>query len=175
VSDPFIGEIRMLASDFAPRGWALCDGQLMTIAQNTQLFSLLGTQYGGNGVTTFALPDLRGRLALHRGQGPGLTDRPQGASFGVEAVTLTESQVPPHSHAVTARTDPATATAPAGATFARSRVAAYAKTGDLVPLATQALPADGGGGAVQPHDNLMPSLCVTHVIALQGIFPARGN
>src|SRR3712207_3315813 len=113
MSEPFIGEIRMVGFNFAPRGWATCDGQLLSIAQNTALFSLLGTTYGGNGQTTFALPDLRGRAALHQGQGPGLTNRVIGEASGTETVTLTTNQMPSHSHGVNANSGEAGTKSPA--------------------------------------------------------------
>src|SRR3954454_5741331 len=114
MSDPFIGELRLFGFNFAPRNWATCDGQLMSISQNTALFSLLGTQYGGNGQTTFALPDLRGRVPKHAGQGPGLSTYTIGQVGGTETQTLSASQMPAHTHAVAASTDDATTSQPGG-------------------------------------------------------------
>jgi microcystin-dependent protein len=171
VSEPFIGEIRMVAFNFPPRGFALCNGQLLSIAQNTALFSLLGTTYGGNGQTTFGLPDLRSRVPVHAGQGPGLSNYDLGQSSGVESVTLTSTELPPHSHTVNASTT-ATSKNPANSvpavTGAGSSYAASASPGTTMNPGMIT-----GGGSSAPHTNLQPSLCINFVIALEGIFPSR--
>ena len=168
--DPFVGEIRMFGGNFAPRGWAFCDGQLLQISQNTALFSLLGTTYGGNGTTQFALPDLRGRLPVHFGWGPGLGPRELGASMGDEAVTLTIDEMPAHRHAISS-TAAATRDTPAGNVFGSpgngAPIYGGAANTALSPAANSAV----GGGL--PHSNLMPYLCATFIIALQGVYPAR--
>src|SRR3569623_93679 len=150
MSSPFLGEIRAFGFNFAPKGWTMCNGQQLSIQQNAALFSLLGTQYGGNGVTTFALPDLRGRTAVNQGQGPGLSDYIIGEVTGTETVTLISTQMPQHN-----QHRAATYAAPGGAT---------------VPLATAMIGLNGGN---QPHQNMQPYLVVTYCIALQGIFPSR--
>jgi microcystin-dependent protein len=173
MSEPFIAEIRMCAFSFAARGWAQCNGQLLPISQNQALFSLLGTTYGGNGTTTFALPDLRGRVPLHAVQGPGLPNVVLGEAGGAEAVTLNQNQLPPHGHGVRASSDLAGATSPAGAvTGAKPRGGAdiYSSPGSLTPLAAGAV---GSAGGSQPHSNTQPSVVVNFVIALVGIFPSR--
>jgi microcystin-dependent protein len=171
MSEPFVGQITMFAGNFAPRGWAYCDGQLLAISQNDVLFSLLGTIYGGDGRTTFGLPDLRGRVPIHVGQGPGLTNRPIGAKSGSETVTVTTNQMPAHNHALNASTDPAGDTSPVGNVTATSTGASiYGGTGTPVDLATSAVANTGGS---QPHSNVMPFLCVSFIIALFGIYPSR--
>lgn len=173
MSEPFIGEIRMCAFNFPPRGWATCDGQLLAINQNQALFSLLGTTYGGNGTTNFALPDMRGRAPCHWGTGPGLPPMSIGERAGAESVTLITSQLPAHGHGVRASTDLASATSPAGALMgAKGRGGAdvYAPANNLTALASSGVGPTGGG---QAHDNMQPSLVVNFVIALTGIFPSR--
>lgn len=170
MSDPFIGEIRLFAGNFAPRDWAFCNGQLMSIAQNTALFSLLGTMYGGNGQTTFALPDLRGRVPVHMGQGPGLTPRTQGEMAGSETVTLLSSQMPAHSHALRASTAAASGSTPAGALLGATSVNSYDSSAAGVAMAPGAI---GNSGGSQPHDNMAPTLTLNYIIALFGIFPSR--
>jgi microcystin-dependent protein len=170
MSNPFIGEIRLFAGNFAPQGWALCNGQLMAISQNTALFSLLGTMYGGNGQTTFALPDLRGRVPVHRGQGPGLTPRTQGEQSGSETVTLLSTQMPAHSHALRASTVAATGSTPAGALLGATSVNSYDNSAAGVPMAAGAIGSTGGS---QPHDNMAPTLALNYIISLFGIFPSR--
>jgi microcystin-dependent protein len=166
VSAPFLGEIRPFGFNFAPRGWALCDGQLLSIQQNTALFSLLGTQYGGNGVQDFALPDLRGRTALHQGQGPGLTGRSVGERSGEEAHTLTTNQMPQHTHAIAASNSDASSNRPS-TQRGPARGGAYDTGSD-----SEMRPPTPTGGS-QPHNNMQPYLVVSYCIALQGIFPAR--
>ncbi|MCF7733198.1 MAG: tail fiber protein [Akkermansiaceae bacterium] len=173
MSEPFIGEIRMFAGTFAPRGHALCDGQLLAISQNDALFSLFGTIYGGDGRTTFGLPDLRGRLPLHLGAAPGLSARPIGQKSGTEQVTLTTAQLPAHTHALPADTRAAADGSPGGAAPAQSTVAAYLSS----PPPTSTKPLAAGSitnvGGSQPHDNMMPYQCITFIVALTGIYPSR--
>jgi microcystin-dependent protein len=173
VADPFVAEIRIFPFNFAPKGWAWCDGQLMPLSQNTALFSLLGTTYGGNGKSNFALPDLQGRAPMHPGQGPGLSLHDLGESAGSETVTLLESEIPVHSHALRASSDDGDLKAPAAArALARSTggFAYQSSTSGLVPMAPQTL-APAGGDA--PHNNLQPYLTFYFCIALQGVFPPR--
>jgi microcystin-dependent protein len=167
--DAYIGEIRIFAGNFAPGGWALCNGQLLPIAQNTALFSLLGTMYGGNGMTTFALPDLRGRFPMHAGNGPGLTPRTQGQAVGAATVTLNAAQLPPHTHQAHPTSDgTATDSHPAGNVFAAGDAEQYGNAG---PAA--AIPALAPAGQGLPHNNVSPYLGVNFIIALQGVFPPR--
>lgn len=172
MSDPFVAEIRIFAGNFPPRGWATCDGQLLPIAQNTALFSLLGTTYGGDGKTSFALPQLGGRSPLGAGQGPGLSPRGLGESGGSAEVTLDTSQMPAHGHALQAALSPSSSMP--GPDLALAPVAggapAYRASGTPQAMAPQTLAAAGGG---QPHNNLQPYLGLTFIIALQGIYPAR--
>jgi len=169
---PWIGEIMAVPFNFAPKGWALCAGQILPINQNTALFSLLGTTYGGNGTTNFALPDLRGRTPVSSGQGPGLSSYDLGGTGGVEQVTLTISQLPPHSHQAFGSTNVATTAAPAGDTWAtQTRADLFSSSGGTA-MAPQALALAPTGGA-QPHENRSPYLVMNYVIALQGIFPSR--
>lgn len=172
MSDPFVAEIRMFGGNFVPKGWAFCDGQLLPIAQNTALFSLLGTTYGGDGKSTFGLPDLRGRAPMHHGQGQGLTDRVVGESGGAESVTLTPAQIPSHTHNVALPSVNTTATTSDGHNNLPARTAenTYASTGTAVDMASA---ASGNSGGSQPHNNLQPYLTVSFIIALQGVFPPR--
>jgi microcystin-dependent protein len=170
MSEPYLGEVRLLGFGFAPRGWALCDGQLLAIAQNQALFSLLGTTYGGDGRTTFALPDLRGRAPLHFGNGIAL-----GQSGGSEAVTLALVEMPAHTHTLVASADVAVFTAPAGnvlAKKARFGADVYATPDGTTPLTTLA-PATLETVGGQPHENRQPYLTLTFAIALQGVYPSR--
>ncbi len=170
MAEAFIGEIRMFAGNFPPRGWAFCNGQLLPISQNTALFSLLGTQYGGNGQSTFGLPDLQGRVPVGQQQGPGLSDRTMGEQFGSETVTLTAAQMPLHGHAEQASTNPAsTAAGPSGA-LAKASVSLYGEVPNVDRAAAAVTPAGGN----QPHNNMAPYLALNFIIALQGIFPSRG-
>lgn len=174
MADPFVAEIRIFPFNFAPRGWAWCDGQLLPLSQNTALFSLLGTTYGGNGKSNFALPDLQGRAPMHPGQGPGLSLHDLGETGGSETVTLLESEIPAHSHAImTHGQDPADLGAPApNRALARTnRGFGYVAAGSFVSMAGQVL-APAGGDA--PHNNLQPFLTFYFCIALQGVFPPRG-
>jgi len=177
MSDPFVAEIRLFAGNFAPRGWALCNGQLMPISQNTALFSLIGTYYGGDGRTTFALPDLRDRLPMHAGAGPGLSSRVVGEQGGSAAVSLTTAQLPSHTHQLQGVASAGTTPSTTGTVFAephagRGADPAYApRSGNTVaPMSVTALSMTGGS---QPHNNLPPYLALTFIIALQGVFPAR--
>jgi microcystin-dependent protein len=170
-SEPLIGQIMFGAFNFAPRGWAECNGQLMSIAQNIPLFSLIGTIYGGNGVTTFGLPDMRGRMPMHAGQGSGLTFRDQGERAGEESVSLTPSQMPAHSHELKASNTEANVTAPSQSVLAtKSRVANYA-SGPLDATMSPLSIAQTGSGL--PHDNMPPYLTIKCFIATEGVFPSR--
>ena len=173
MSDPFIAEIRIFAGNFAPRGWAFCNGQLLAISQNTALFSLLGTTYGGDGRTTFGLPNLQGRAPMHPGQGPGLTPRSLGELAGSNSVTLIASEMPSHTHAMMAVPSPASARAPSDSTLARSRNGNAYQTQAAQNITTMAPTAITTAGGSQPHNNLQPFLTLTFIIALQGIYPAR--
>jgi microcystin-dependent protein len=171
--DPFVAEIRIFGFNFAPKGWAFCNGQLMPISQNTALFSLLGTTYGGDGKSTFALPDLQGNAPMQPGQGQGLSLRDLGQLGGTESVTLLQSEMPVHTHSLMASVDPADSQIPtANATLARSSGGnAYTtNTAGLVQMAPQALAIAGGS---LPHNNLQPYLTLNFCIALQGVFPPR--
>ena len=171
MSEPFVGEIRMFAGNFAPRGWAFCDGQLLAVSQNDALFSLLGTIYGGDGRTTFGLPDMRGRIPIHAGQGPGLSSRRLGAKSGAENVTLTTNQMPSHSHDFNVTTKPASSDSPAGHMLADMTPAALYT--DKAPARVVATSAIANTGGAQHHSNLQPFLCVNFIIALFGIYPSR--
>jgi microcystin-dependent protein len=174
MADPFVAEVRIFPFNFAPKGWAWCDGQLMPLAQNTALFSLLGTTYGGNGMNTFALPDLQGRAPMHHGQGPGLSLHDLGETGGSETVTLLESEVPVHAHALRSNDSVAELQRPSGSVSMSRSVNAYAyqtvTNANLSALSATAL-APAGGGA--PHNNMMPFLTFYFCIALQGVFPPR--
>ena len=174
MADPFVAEIRIVPFNFAPKGWAWCDGQLLPLSQNTALFSLLGTTYGGNGKSNFALPDLQGRAPMHPGQGPGLSLHDLGETGGSETVTLLESEIPSHAHTMMASTALANAQLPTPNTsLARSsQGAAYQSNtaANLVAMSPFTL-APAGGDA--PHNNLMPYLTFYFCIALQGVFPPR--
>ena len=174
MADPFVAEIRIFPFNFAPKGWAWCDGQLLPLSQNTALFSLLGTTYGGDGKSTFALPDLQGRAPMHPGQGPGLSLHDLGETGGSETVTLLESEIPAHSHALNASTQPGEDSDPnPSEVLARSVGASLYQTttnSNIVQLAGQALAPAGGD---QPHNNMQPYLTFYFCIALQGVFPPR--
>ncbi len=170
--DPFVAEIRIFPFNFAPRGWAFCNGQILPISQNTALFSLLGTTYGGDGKSNFALPDLQGRAPMHPGQGPGLSLHDLGETGGSESVTLLESEIPSHAHTLRANViDVADTNVPSpAASFALSSGGTLYQPNANVQLAPQALAPAGGS---QPHNNLMPYLTMNFNIALQGVFPPR--
>src|SRR5690554_4668029 len=178
--EQFLGQIIMVGFNFAPRGWAFCDGRLLPIAQNAALFSLLGTTYGGDGRTTFALPDLRGRAAIGMGQGPGLSQRAQGEMSGAENVTLLHTQMPAHTHSLMASTADGTTNAPVEAVIAVNKVPvdrsnvvngnAFVQSSPNTVMNSQSIGAAGGN---QPHNNMQPYLAVNYLIALEGIYPSR--
>lgn len=172
MSEPFIGEIRMFAGTFAPQGWAFCDGQLLAISQNDALFSLYGTTYGGDGRTTFGLPDLRGRVPIHAGSGPGLTPRALGAAGGSEQVTLATGQLPAHTHQMQGSDDTSVGPDPSGNLVGHPTNNAYRApfATPVLDLAPSTLAASGGNGS---HANLAPTLCVNFIVALVGIYPSR--
>ena len=171
MADPFVAEIRIFPFNFAPKGWAWCDGQLLPLSQNTALFSLLGTTYGGNGKSNFALPDLQGRAPMHPDQGPGLSLHDLGETGGSETVTLLESEIPAHSHALRASINIADGPNPSGAyAAAPGNDNLYAPAASLVAHAPEALAPAGGD---QPHNNMQPYLTFYFCIALQGVFPPR--
>jgi microcystin-dependent protein len=173
MADPFVAEIRIFPFNFAPKGWAWCNGQLMPISQNTALFSLLGTTYGGDGKSTFALPDLQGSAPIHAGQGPGLSLYDLGQTGGTDTVTLLQTEIPSHTHSLMANTTTATKSLPTGNSFAKgsSMIPYLAPAGaPLVNMAAQAISPAGGS---LPHNNMMPYLTLYFNIALQGVFPAR--
>ena len=173
MSEPFVGEIRMFAGNFAPQGWAFCDGQLLAVSQNDALFSLLGTIYGGDGRTTFGLPDMRGRLPMHAGTGPGLSPRRLGAKFGAENVTLTVNQMPSHTHSVGGNNVAGSSSSPSGY-FAKdvsnSNLYINSLSSTRTSMSSNMITNSGGSGS---HTNLMPYLCVNFIIALYGIYPSR--
>ena len=173
MSDQFVAEIRIFPFDYAPLGWAVCDGQLMPISQNTALFSLVGTMYGGDGRTTFGLPNLQGNAPMQQGQGPGLSLRDQGEIGGAPSVTLLQSEIPVHSHALHADAIDLgdTNQVSSNASFAQSKGGTLYQTSSNINLASQALTTAGGS---MPHNNMQPYLAVNFCIALQGIFPPRG-
>lgn len=167
MAQPYVGEIRMFAGNFAPAGWMFCEGQLLPISENETLFQLIGTTYGGDGQSTFALPDLRGRLPMHQGNGFILAE-----TGGVEEITLTVNQIPAHSHPLLASSDPASDSAPASNTLAQTKTAGifmYLEDTPTVNLAATSISPVGGS---QPHTNFQPYLCVDFIISLFGIFPS---
>jgi microcystin-dependent protein len=173
--DPFVAEIRIFPFNFAPKGWAFCDGQILPLSQNTALFSLLGTTYGGDGKSNFALPNMQGNVPMHPGQGPGLSLHDLGETGGSDTVTLLESEIPLHSHTMMSLPAPANRTAAIGNTIARVQ----GTTGPYVPASpapTPAIMADNAvapAGGDQPHNNLQPYLTLNFCIALQGVYPPR--
>ena len=172
MAEPYVGQIVAVGFNFAPRGWALCHGQLLPISNYSALFALIGTIYGGDGQQTFAVPDLRGRAAVHQGTGQGLTNRVMGEKSGTETVTLPTQQIPPHGHSIAASTSAGTQAGPAGGVLAAASLRGandYAATAN-VTLALGSLQAVGGS---QPHANMQPSATVNFIIALEGIFPPR--
>lgn len=171
MSDPFLGEIRMFGGNFAPRFWAMCDGQLLAISQNEALYSLLGTMYGGDARTTFALPDMRGRLPMHFGQGPGLTNRYLGYRFGYEQAHVTLNQVPSHNHPMVGSEDQAVSSDPENRVFARTAEGFYMDgTQNKGSLSSGTVASSCNS---QPHSNMMPFYCVTFIISLVGAYPPR--
>lgn len=173
MADPFVAEIRIFPFNFPPKGWAWCDGQLLPLSQNTALFSLLGTTYGGNGKSNFALPDLQGRAPMHPGQGPGLSLHDLGETGGSETVSLLESEIPSHSHSLRASTDDADVKAPSPQRSMARSTGGFLylnPPANLTPMAGESLAPAGGD---QPHNNMMPYLTFYFCIALQGVFPPR--
>jgi microcystin-dependent protein len=179
MDSPYIGAVVLFAGNFAPRGWALCQGQLLSIAQNTALFSILGTTYGGDGRVTFGLPDLRGRVPLGNGQGPGLQPYELGEMSGSENVTLIQTEMPAHNHLVNTNNTGGSTPTPDGAYLAKSTgtfqgdalvLGAYT---NAAPDSTLAPNSVGIAGGSQPHNNMQPFLCMNYIIALEGLFPPR--
>jgi len=177
--DPFVAEIRIFPFNFAPKGWAFCDGQLLPLSQNTALFSLLGTTYGGDGKSTFALPNLQGRAPMQPGQGPGLSLHDLGEAAGSDTVTLLQSEIPNHNHALNADPHDATTTSPGGGSYAQGTWSSGQNSGNVnfyfagapdTGLSPNAIGPNNGG---QPHNNLMPYLTLNFCIALQGVYPPR--
>ncbi len=165
MAQPYVGEIRMFAGNFAPAGWMFCEGQLLPISENETLFQLIGTTYGGDGQSTFALPDLRGRLPIHQGNGFVLAE-----NGGAEEITLTGQQIPAHAHPQLSTSAVATQNAPSTNVFAQAAtVDAYVTSGPFVSLAPQSISPTGGS---QPHTNFQPYLCLNFIISLFGIFPS---
>ena len=182
MSQPFLGELRIFAGNFNPRGWAFCRGQLLAIAQNDALYALIGTTFGGDGQTSFALPDLQGRIPVGQGQGPSLSNYTLGQKAGAETVTLTTGQMPAHNHVLMASTAkgnqavPLTGSIMAGPDAGNpNTTATYYVQPTPNPLTPSTLAAStiGNAGGNQPHDNIMPSLCLNYIIALEGVFPSR--
>lgn len=171
MADPFVAEVRIFPFNFAPKGWAWCDGQLMPLSQNTALFSLLGTMYGGDGKSTFALPDFQGSAVVHAGQGSGLSDYFEGQVGGSETVTLLQSEIPAHSHSYSVSGQLGLGNTPIDQMFAvGDGINLYAPATNLTPTSPQSLAPAGGD---LPHNNMMPYLTLYFNIALQGVFPAR--
>lgn len=173
MSEPFVAEIRIFAGNFAPRSWAFCNGQLLPVSQNTALFSLIGTTYGGDGRSTTALPNLQGRAPMHPGRGPGLTSKRLGQVGGVETVTLTEAQMPNHNHTMTCNIEEGDRRTPASNRSLGQSVGGFAysnNTTNLVPMDERSLPHSGGS---QPHNNMQPYIAINYIIALQGLYPSR--
>ncbi|MGN6372584.1 MAG: phage tail protein [Solirubrobacteraceae bacterium] len=173
MAEPFVGEIRLFAGNFAPVGWAPCDGRLLPVSEYDTLFTLLGTTYGGDGVQNFGLPDLRGRVALSVGQAPGLSNYTLGAKGGVEDVTLTMAQYPAHTHQLRASTETAGEEAPAGNMLGAGAngFTMYDEQAPALALNQGVVAPNAGGGL--PHENRQPSLCITYIIALFGIYPSQ--
>lgn len=172
MAQPYVGEIRMFAGNFAPAGWMLCEGQELSIAGNDTLFNLIGTTYGGDGQSTFKLPDLRGRIPIHMGQGPGISQNYQiGEAGGVETVTLTLNQIPIHNHPMLGQSKRGNTNSPQNAVWAKSTLRQFSNS----PGTTQAMHANivSPSGGSQPHDNMMPYLTINFIISLFGIFPTQ--
>lgn len=169
--DPFVAEIRIFPFNFAPKGWAFCNGQILPLSQNTALFSLLGTTYGGDGKSNFALPNMQGNAPMHPGQGPGLSLHDLGETGGSETVSLLESEIPSHSHTLNASTGDANAQNATGGMYATGiGIGMYAVPGALTQMSPNSLAPAGGD---QPHNNMQPYLTLNFCIALQGVFPPR--
>lgn len=172
MAQPYVGEIRMFAGNFAPAGWMFCEGQLLPISENETLFQLIGTTYGGDGESTFQLPDLRGRIPIHQGQGPGSSSYILAETGGVEEITLTTQQMPAHSHSYLCSGDTATLTSPAGSAPAAPPDVNVLPYGSDVPVAALHAQSISPTGGSQPHTNFQPYLCVDFIISLFGIFPS---
>lgn len=173
MANPYLGDIRMMAANFAPRNYAFCNGILLAITENQSLFSLLGTMYGGNGITTFGLPDMRGRIPVGAGQGPGLTNRIQGSRYGLDYVTLNDSQMPVHNHELIVSNDDATSSNVAGRVLASTKhymPQAGVDSGQSGTLRDDMIDTNGGGWY---HDNMMPFQCLSFIIAMNGVYPPR--
>ena len=170
MSTPFIGTVRMFGGNFAPIGHALCNGQIMAISQNSALFALIGTTYGGDGQVTFGLPDLRGRVPIHQGQGSGLSNYVIGQVSGTESVTLISSQMPTHTHPMTANSNNGDTSSPTNNFFAASGSSIYSNAVPNAPMNPQSTSLAGGN---QPHDNMLPFQVINFIIALEGIFPTQ--
>lgn len=170
MADPYIGEIRMVGFNFAPLGWALCNGQTLPIAENDALFALIGTTYGGDGQETFALPNLQSRFPVHAGQGPGLTNRTPGEASGSENVTLTVQQLPSHNHQLLGSGNTATEETPQGNVTGQPVANIY---GNLPPLQQMDPGVVGPAGGSQPHDNVQPFTVINFIISLSGVFPPQ--
>ncbi len=167
----YVGEMRIFAGNFAPVDWMFCEGQLVSITDYDALFSLIGTTYGGDGVKTFALPDMRGRISLHIGQSPGLPNYVMGQKGGVETVTLTVATMPSHTHPYNASTNAGTGPTPVGAVAASSNtVKIYKAAAPATPMDANSLAATGGN---QPHDNVQPYICINYIISMVGIYPTK--
>lgn len=175
MSDSFMGEIKMMATTFAPRQWAMCNGTMMAVNQNQPLFALIGAQYGGDARSSFALPDMRSRIPIHFGQGPGLQNYPLGAKTGVEVVTLQKSQIPAHTHSLQASNNSANTPAAIGNVLAKSpeTETAYTSNAGTSPVQELSAMAVESAGDTKPHYNMMPYLAIHFVICLQGLFPSR--
>jgi len=173
MAEPFLGEIRMVGFNFAPQGWALCNGQLLSISQNTALFSLLGTTYGGNGQNTFALPDLQGRVPIHQGQGPGLSPYTIGQMGGEEAHTLIQSEMPQHNHSARAHAGAGNSNVANGNVWSKDAGVSSATYSSATQDGLMSPTAISTAGGSQPHNNLQPFLTINFIIAMQGIYPSR--
>ena len=170
MSEPFVAEIRIFAGNFAPRGWAFCDGQLLPISQNTALFSLIGTTYGGDGRSTTALPNLQGRAPMHPGRGPGLTAKRLGQRGGVETVTLSEAQMPQHNHTAVVTEEDGRDNDPSNTVYVGAGDQMWGPANNMAPMSNQTLPDTGGS---QAHNNMQPFLTMNFIIALVGLYPSR--
>ncbi|CAG7633751.1 phage tail protein [Paenibacillus allorhizosphaerae] len=171
MAQPYIGEIRIFAGNFAPAGWAFCDGSMLSISQNDTLFNLIGITYGGDGQQTFALPDLRGRIPIHMGQGPGLSPYALGQTGGSEAVTLTTNQIPAHNHQMLGQTKRGNTNSPQNAVWAKSTLRQFNDSSGQTQSMHPNIVSPSGGS--QPHDNMMPYLTINFIISLFGIYPSQ--